>query len=120
MNQKWKVIASVMLIIMTICIIFCGIVVKHSQQKLDQYVRLKTESTQAISRSIEEQNSHLYRQRIKSFVNPQLSSARETMLSAFERQNREELLRLTIPFLNILKKRKPKFFHFSLDLAKQP
>ncbi len=99
-----------MLIIMTICIIFCGIVVKHSQQKLDQYVRLKTESTQAISRSIEEQNSHLYRQRIKSFVNPQLSSARETMLSAFERQNREELLRLTIPFLNILKKESPNFF----------
>ncbi|MCK5230101.1 MAG: PAS domain-containing protein, partial [Desulfobulbaceae bacterium] len=32
------------------------------------------------------------------------------MLSAFERQNREELLRLTIPFLNILKKESPNFF----------
>ena len=112
MNTKWKVILSVMLLILTICAIFTGLMLKNCSDNLVQYINGQVKSAQVVSQIIEEQKSSQYRQRIKSLVTPKMSASRDEMLQAFARQDRKALQRLSLPFLTILKKESPHFSTF--------
>lgn len=112
MNAKWKVIISVMLIIMAICAIFLFFFIQHSQNALETYVNLETKSIRAVSENIEELNNQQYRKRILSLIDHASTPTKDKMIKAFANRNREELLQLSAQFLKVFKKENPYFSTF--------
>ncbi len=112
MNTKWKVITSVMLLIVTICAVFIGLLVQNRRADLERHIADHVKSVQAVAQIIEKQKSSQYRKRIKSLINYKSSPSREEMLQAFARQDREALLRLARPLFVTLKKESAYFSTF--------
>ena len=109
MNTKWKTILLVMLIIISICGVFITLFIFDSRENLNNLVDTDIKSIRAIVQTIEEEYSRNYRSRIQSFINYKEFPKREKIIQAFSRRDREELLRLTTPYLNILQKENPYF-----------
>lgn len=109
MNTKWKVISSVMLIIISICSVFNYLFIQHTQQTLEHCIKIKVESIRAIVKNIEGQKNRHYQKRINSFINYKLEPVREKILQAFAAQDREELLRLSTPYFNLIQSEDPSF-----------
>lgn len=110
MNRKWKVITSVMLLIMTICAVFIGLLMQSHKDDLERYIVEQVKSIQVVAQIIEEQKSSQYRKRIKTFIDYKTAlPRREEMVQAFARQDREALLRLSRPFFETLKKESAYF-----------
>ena len=109
MNTKWKVISSVMLIIISICSVFSYLFIQHTQQTLEHCIKIKVESIRAIVKNIEGQKNRHYQKRINSFINYKLEPVREKILQAFAAQDREELLRLSTPYFNLIQSEDPSF-----------
>ena len=109
MNTKWKVISSVMLIIISICFVFSYLFIQHTKQTLEHCVKSKVESIRAIVKNIEGQKNRHYQKRINSFINYKLEPVREKILQAFAAQDREELLRLSTPYFNLIQSEDPSF-----------
>ncbi len=112
MNTKWKVILSVLLLIMIICGVFIGLLVQHCRADLDQSIAEQVKSSRIVAQIIQEQKSSQYRSRIKSVINYKVSTARKKMLQAFAHHDRKELLRLTRPLVEALKTETPQFSTF--------
>ena len=113
MNTKWKVISSVMLIIISICSVFNYLFIQHTQQTLEHCIKIKVESIRAIVKNIEGQKNRHYQKRINSFINYKLEPVREKILQAFAAQDREELLRLATPYFNLIQSEDPSFSTFA-------
>ncbi len=112
MNTKWKIIALVMLIIISICGVFITLIVFDNRENLQTFVAREIESIRAVVTTIEEENGRYYRNRIKAFVSYAEVPKQEQVISAFARQDRDELLRLSTPYLNFFKKENPSFSTF--------
>ena len=102
-----------MLIIIGICAVFTALFIFDSRENLNKFVDTEISSIQAIVQTIEQENSRRYRNRIKTFISYEVMRQRERIISAFARQDRDELLRLTTPFLKIFRKEDPNFSTFS-------
>ena len=94
-----------MLLIMTICAVFIGLLMQHRRTDLERYIAEQVKSARAIAQIIEEEKSSQYRKRIKSLVNYKTSVSREKLLQAFARQDRDALQKLALPFLKFSKKK---------------
>ncbi len=112
MNTKWKVILSVLFLITIICGVFIIILAQHCQDDRDLYIADQVKSARIVAQVIKEQKSSQYRKRIKSVLNYKAAIARHKMLQAFAGQDREELLRLTLPLVDILKTESSQFSTF--------
>lgn len=113
MNAKWKIILTVMLIISSVCGVFIALFTFDSRENLKNLTDIEITSIRAIVKTIEEERSHRYQNRIQTFVNYRELPRREKLIRAFARQDREELLRLTAPYLTILRNENPYFSTFS-------
>lgn len=113
MNTKWKIIVLVMLIILCICTIFITLFIVDSRENLKNLVNSEVATMRAIVQTLGEENSRNYRNRIQSFVNCTEFPKQEKVINAFARRDREELLRLSTPYLNIFKQENPYFSTFS-------
>ncbi len=112
MNAKWKVITAVMLLIMTICAVFISLLMQNCRVNLERYISEQVKSVQAVAQIIESQKSGQYQKRIESLVNVNGSVSREAMVHAFSIQDRDALLRLSMPFFEILKNESVHFSTF--------
>ena len=101
-----------MLLILTICTVFTGLLIQNRQAALEKHIQIQAQSVRAISETIEEQKSSRYRKRIQSLINYTTSPSRKKMLDAFARKDRQEMLELAQPFLQTLKKESPYFSTF--------
>lgn len=117
MNTKWKVIAAVMLLISIICAIFISLLMQNCRINLERHISEQVKSVQVIAQIIENQKSGQYRKRIESLVNVKGSESREAMVQAFARQDRDTLLRLSMPFFEILTKESKHFSTFGWVLS---
>lgn len=95
------------------CACYIYVLVSQTQKDLESYIDLHIESIRGVASVVQEQTSSQYRKRIKSFLNYNTSPNRENILKSFARQDREELLRLTTPFLNLFRDENPYFSTFS-------
>ncbi len=102
-----------MLIIVLICSVFVYVFIQHSQQTLDLYIDTQVRSVRAIVKNLETEKGRHYRKRITSFINYKLEPSKEKILQAFAAQDREELLRLSTPYLNLLQSEDPAFATFA-------
>ncbi len=102
MNTKWKVITSVMFLIMTICAAFIGLLAKNCTEHLAGFIAEEVKSTRIVAQVIEEQLSSQYKTRIKSLISYKTSASREEMLQAFAHRDRKELLRLAMPLFQTM------------------
>ena len=75
--------------------------------------RAEIENIRGVASTLQEQNSNSYRKRIKSFLNYHTSPNRRDILKAFANHDRDELLLLTTPFLDLFRKENPHFTTFS-------
>ena len=98
-----------MLLIVSICGVFIVLFLFDSRENLSNRVDTEIESIRAIVKTIEEQNSRYYRNRIKAFVSYTEVISQEEYISAFARRNRKELLLHTTPHLDFLRKENPYF-----------
>lgn len=112
MNAKWKIILLVMLIIVSICGVFINLMISGSREELQSSVARDIEGIRAVVTTIEEDNSRHYRNRIKSLIHYREFPKREKLIKAFAQRDRDELLRLAKPFLDVLKKENPNFSSF--------
>lgn len=113
MSTKWKAILLVMLIIVGICAIFINRSISDNRENLDRLVAYEITSTRAIVETIEEETNRRYRSRIETFINYAELPKQEVIVNAFARRDREELLRLTVPYLKRFRKENPNFSTFS-------
>lgn len=113
MKTKWKIILLVMLIIISICGVFITLFVFDSRENLKRFVDSETRSIRAIVEATEEENSRYYRNRIRAFVSYEEVPKQEKLINAFAQHNREELLRMSTPYLNFLIRENPHFSTFS-------
>ena len=109
MNTKWKVILSVMCLIITICGVFTTIVLQQHNDKIVGIIQGKTESSSILSERISAQIADTYQQRIRLFINPAISRSREKMIQAFANRDRDTLFKLSNPFFTAFKKEFPSF-----------
>lgn len=113
MNTKWKVVTSVMLIFFVFCICFTIFFISYTQDELETYIAIQVDSIRGVASTLQEQTSNAYRKRIKSFLHSHSSPDRSDILKAFANQDRDTLLLLTTPFLNLFRKENSYFKTFS-------
>lgn len=109
MSIKWKVIASVMLLIVIISTVFIAVFIQFSNKNIEAYIDNRIANIKIIAQSIEEQQRVVYRNRIKSFISYKNIQSREETLNAFARRDRQELQRLSQPFFKILQEENSHF-----------
>ena len=109
MSIRNKAILSMMLLILLICTTFFSMLYRQNQENLQQMVESKTAAASLVADSILTQTRQQYELRIKSFINYRASKTREQIVTAFAERDRETLLKLSEPFLDVLKKENPYF-----------
>ncbi|MCD6580486.1 MAG: response regulator [Desulfuromusa sp.] len=109
MSVRNKAMFSMMLLILLISATFFSMLYRQNQENLQQMVENKTVAASLIADSILTQTRQQYELRIKSFINYKASKTREQIVKAFAERDREALLKLSEPFLDILKKENPYF-----------
>ncbi len=109
MNTKWKVIISVMCLIVAICVVFTAIVLQQHNDKIEIIIQGKTESSTILAERIIDEISSKYKQRIRTVINPAISPSREKMIQAFANQDREVLFKFSNPLFTVFKKEFPSF-----------
>ncbi|MEA3545981.1 MAG: PAS domain S-box protein, partial [Thermodesulfobacteriota bacterium] len=107
--EKYKVVAFVTLVIFAICAGFSSYIIWHGQQDIAEKISANEKTIQAIASIVGENNATKYKRRIKSFLNIKAAPVREEILKAFERQDREGLLKLSKPYFKLFKKENPHF-----------
>ncbi len=109
MSIKWKIIASVMLIIMAITAVFIFSFLQFSKKYITQHIDIITKNVHNVSQSIEQTQQNAYSKRIKSFANSTTSPSRDKLIRAFARRDRADLLQRTTPFFQLFKKENTYF-----------
>ncbi len=110
MNMKWKVVTSVMALMISICIVLVSIILQEQDNKIQEFLDNKHEDTSLLADTILENVSQGYQKRIKAFVNPAVSASREEMIKAFAERDRKQLLSQSKSLFTILQKENPYFF----------
>lgn len=113
MNTKWKIILLVMMIILSICGVFISLFISESRKSLETFVLNEVNSMRAIIKTLEEEDSRNYRNRIQSFVNYVDFPKREQLINAFAERDRDKLLKLSTPYLTIFKNENSQFRTFT-------
>ncbi len=107
---RWKVITAIMVVIVAVCFIFISQLIHYAKVNLTEKIVAKEENGRLLTQTILAQIGKQYQARIEGFVNYKAAKTRENYIKAFAHRDREELLRLTEPFLHILKKENPYFY----------
>ena len=102
-----------MLLIALICTVFTGLMIQNRKTTLNSYIAERVRSVRAITQMVKNQTNSQYRKRIKSIVNPETSSSHRRLLQAFAKKDKDELLQLSLPFFNTLRKENEHFATFS-------
>ncbi|MEA1980864.1 MAG: cache domain-containing protein, partial [candidate division Zixibacteria bacterium] len=110
--EKYKVVAFVTLVIFAICAGFSSYIIWHGQQDIAEKISANEKKIQTIASIVGGNSATRYKSRIKSFLDIKVAPVREEILKAFERQDREELLKLSEPFFKMFKKEAPHFKTF--------
>ena len=108
MNIKNKIILSIMLIIIINSIVFALFSIFHLKTQINHFIADQTKITKIIASTIAKHNNRSYKQRIKSFVS-RFNLDNQVVIQALKHQNREELLSLSTPYLNLFRKENPDF-----------
>ncbi len=107
MSIRNKVIFSMMLLVLLICTAFFSMIYRQNQKTLQQMIDSKSAAASIVADSVLSQIRQQEQLRIKSFVNYADLETRERIIKAFAERRREELLRLSTPFWEDLKKENP-------------
>ena len=113
MNIKWKSILIVLLIITTISAVFIIRSISDNRENLEYLLDTEITSIRGVVKTIENENNRRYRSRIQTFVNYTDLPKQEAIISAFARRDREELLKLSAPFLKRFREENPYFSTFA-------
>ncbi len=106
---RWKVIASIMVVIIAVCFIFISQLIRYAEDNLAERINAKEGNGRLLTQTIMAQVRSQFQTRITGFVNYNSAATKENYIKAFARRDREELLRLTQPFFQIFQKENPYF-----------
>ena len=109
MKNKTKIILSIMFIVFVNCIVFSWLLISPLKTNLQHFIDVQLSATKTIVTDIEKYNSHYYKQRIKSFVTHLSFDNKGEVFRALTRRDRQTLVQLSTPFLNILRQENPYF-----------
>ncbi len=112
MISKWKIILLVMSIIVGISGIFITIFIFDSRDHLQHLIDTQVTSIRLSAEAIEAETSRYYQNRIKAFVSYEEVPKQEAVIASFARRDREELLRLSTPYLDFFRKENSSFSTF--------
>ncbi len=104
MNTKYKIITSIMLIILANSILFICLAKSHFNTELDSFISAQVKSTRAVVTTIEQHSFQSYQSRIPAFVERISLEGNGATLNALEQRQRKRLGELTAPFYRILHK----------------
>jgi|GEM_PF-7074457 len=113
MSAKWKVILLVMLIIVFISGVLLYLFVADNRGSLVASINKDISGIQTIIQTLGEESHRYYRKRIVSLIDYENFPEREKVVAAFSARNRQELFRLTQPFLSRLREENPNFSSFA-------
>ncbi|MEA3416141.1 MAG: cache domain-containing protein, partial [Thermodesulfobacteriota bacterium] len=114
--EKYKVVAFVTLVIFAICAGFSSYIIWQGQHQIAEEISANEKKIQAIVSIVGENSATKYKRRIKSLLNIKTAPVKEEILKAFERQDREELLKLSEPYFKAFKEENPHFKTFAWAL----
>lgn len=109
MSIRSKVLGSMILLVVLICSAFIVLLDRQGRQAQEQLVSVKTETAGKMANSLLKQTRAQYSARIRSLVDIQAGETRHRMIQAFADRDRQTLLQLSTPFLEILRKENPYF-----------
>ncbi len=98
-----------LLIIVSVCTIFGFQLLRNAQGNLTEKITARENNARLLAQTIEQQITRQYQTRIKGFINYKSAKTKENFIKAFAHRDREKLLRLTQPFLNVFKKENSYF-----------
>lgn len=107
MNIKWKTISLVMFLVTSVCIIFASLLIDENQNNTQLSIDIDIANVQSTIRVLSESRYQVYRDRIKTFVDYEISSSKEDMVRAFAARDREALQQISAPFFKTLQKENP-------------
>ena len=110
---RWKVILVIMSILLAVCAIFGFQLVRLAEDNLSEKVAAKEEIARSLTHTLIRQATVQYQSRIKNLLNYKTVKYRGLILEAFARKDRDELFRLTQPFLESFKRENPYFDTFT-------
>lgn len=116
-TEKRKVVIVVILLIFCLCTGFSGYIFVHGHAAINRQIEIQVKDIRTLARIIEKSSTEKHRKRIKSFLNTKAGSGREKVIQNFAKKDRNELLRLSRPYFNLLKKEDKNFFTFVWFLA---
>ncbi len=109
MRTKWKVIISILLLIIAICIVFAILVLRQHDSKVAEVIKGKGESATLLADTLLGEFSKRYQDRIRAFTNPDISPSREKMIRAFSDRDHDKLFLLSNRLFTVFKKENPYF-----------
>ena len=98
-----------MLLIISICGVFINFFIADSRAYVQRLLDTEVSMIRAVIAIVEKDNDKQYRRRIETFVSFGKLPKHENMISAFASRDREQLLQLSLPYLDIFKKENPYF-----------
>ncbi len=101
-----------MSIIVGISGIFITIFIFDSRDHLQHLIDTQVTSVRLSAEAIEIETSRYYQNRIKAFVSYEEVPKQEAVIASFARRDREELLRLSTPYLDFFRKENSSFSTF--------
>ncbi|MHB8223500.1 MAG: hypothetical protein ACYDHV_11715, partial [Desulfurivibrionaceae bacterium] len=111
MDIRAKAILSVMLTIAILTSIFVFMFIQQQNEHLAGAIQTKQENAAFLAENMQEQVFAAYKSRIVS-----LATAKEEVITAFARRDREALYQATLPFYKTIRAENPYFIlmHFHL------
>ena len=109
MSIRGKALFLMMLLVLLICAAFLSMIYRQSLATQNQMISSKVTASHVLADAIMSQFSRQYQQRIKSLLNIKASRTREEIVMAFARRDRDSLLQLSEPLLDVLRKENPYF-----------
>ena len=114
LNSKWRVIGSIMLILMSISAAFVVFLLQTNQRHLEQLITEKKAAVQTIGNAMPHLHINPYKQRIKRMIESSTNiNQQSNLLESFASQDREQLLRFSLPRYQLLKDENPSFSTFT-------
>ena len=110
---RWKIILVIMSILLAVCSLFSFELVRLAEENLAEKITAKEEIAKSLTHTLMRQTKVQYQSRIKNLIDYKTVRSKEHILQAFAHRDREELLRLTQPFLQSFKRENRYFESFS-------
>lgn len=110
---RWKIILVIMSILLAVCTIFGFQLVRLAEDNLAEKISAKEEIARSLTDTLMRQATEQYQSRIKNLLNYKAIKSKELILQAFARSDRDDLFRLTHPFLQNLRRENKYFDSFA-------